>query len=149
MAENRKPLTTLHINRFAVTVSLADEFVCGGVQDQFVTEVELSTRGLTPEGFVYEVHRFIEEVQSAFNPDRMLVASCESLAGGVAFVAHRLIGDRLERATITVENRTGSVQLQWEKGDEVPEFPPLASKKQQQATRDRRGYHRQPSSSGC
>lgn len=146
---DRKPLTTLRINRFAVPVSLADEFVCGGVQDQFVTAVELSTRGLTQEGFVYEVHRFMEEVQTAFNPDRMLVASCESLAGGVAFVAHRLLGDRLDRVNVVVENRTGSVQLLWEKGDELPEFPQQATAAQKKATKDRRGYHRQPSGSGC
>ena len=152
-----KPLTTLRMSAFVVEVALADNFVCGGVNGAFRVTVELAARELTPEGFVTEVQAFMLDVKRAFaaggedscdaphRPNGMLKASCEELAGGVVHVAHKNTGARLEHAIVEVQNLTGWVKVEWNRGEEVPSFPRTATKKEQDATRrarERADYNR-------
>lgn len=120
----RKPgETTLNINERSVRVDLAEEFVCGGVEDYFDYECQITTRGLTTEGFVTEVKAFIDAVDRAFSPSNgMFKASCEELAQGVAHVAYKNTKNMVE-CYVEVKNLTGSVIFTWKKGNKVPTFP--------------------------
>lgn len=120
---------TLSISPRSVRVDLAEEFVCGGVEEHFHYECDITTRGLTPEGFVTEVKAFIDGVEAAFSPRvGMLQASCEQLAEGVAYVAHKMTKNMTE-CRVEVTNLTGSVVYIWTKGNKVPAFPKLAKVK--------------------
>lgn len=130
--------TTLVVERFIVDAQLVENAICGnGNGGSFETECRLVVEGLDDNGFVVEVHSFIEAVQRAY-ADGMRKASCEELAGGVINVAHRLIGPRLTEASATVYNQTGHVEVDWERGNEVPAFPRTATAQETKATRKAR-----------
>jgi hypothetical protein len=134
-----KPKHTLVIDRRKCPVKLADAFVCGGVKNAFIYKAKITTRGLTPEGFVTEVKALIDDIDYAFDrgeiryvggtepaAGQVLKASCEELAQGVLnVIAHRVL--LLESAEVVVENLTGEVQLEWQAGEYVPRFPRLAT----------------------
>ncbi len=126
MFGRRNGETTLSISTRAVRTDLAQEFVCGGVEDHFEYECQITTRGLTAEGFVTEVKAFIDEVEEAFDPRHgMFKASCEQLSHGVAHIAHKMTKNMVE-CYVSVTNLTGDVTFIWKKGDKVPAFPKLA-----------------------
>ncbi|MDO8599079.1 MAG: hypothetical protein Q7S02_03140 [bacterium] len=140
------PLTTLKIDWFEVLVSLVDLFACGGVEGEFEVRATVSSRGLTPEGFVIEVRDLMDQIIKAYSPTdgcdvRTLQASCEQLCGGVVHVVSDALGDRLEEMTVEVRNLTGSVELTWRKGEVVPAFPRVATDEEMRRTEDAR---RQP-----
>lgn len=157
----RKPLTTLIIDEFEVPVNLAENFACGGVDGEFtIANIKLAVRGLTREGFVTEVNAFRDLVINAFGGrvdryvtqscdapgDAMFKGSCEELAGAVVHLAHSAIGERLEKAEVEVMNLTGSVGIEWTKGDEVPSFLREASDQERRDTLGaREESHDQPS----
>lgn len=126
MFARRQGETTLNIDSRSVRVDLAEEFVCGGVEDEFEYECQITTRGLSQEGFVTEVKAFMDAVDKAFDPrNGLLRASCEELAQGVAFVAHKQTKGMVQ-CYVEVKNLTGSVIYLWNKGEKVPTFPSLA-----------------------
>ncbi|HXV27121.1 MAG TPA: hypothetical protein VD862_03830 [Candidatus Paceibacterota bacterium] len=132
-----RPVYTLNINKFWVAAELVNNHVCGnGTDGDFECAVNLSADRLTHEGFVIEVETFTEHVRTAFAYD-MFKASCEELCGAVANVAHRTVPG-LVAVTVEVFNRTGSVTLAWELGQEVPAFPRKATVKEVRETEDAR-----------
>lgn len=140
----KQPKTTLIIDDFQVPVKLVDDFVCGGVEDEFRTALMVTTRGLTKEGFVIEVKGLIDAIKEAYLASgQRLKASCEELAGGVLYVVHRAVGERLVNLDVTVENRTGRVQLQWEEGEEIPNFPREATNAEIKRTEEAAATKRQ------
>lgn len=130
-----KVRTTLCIERFDVAVNLAESFVCGGVNGEFEVTIFLTTRGLTAEGYVAEVRSLMDAVKNAYAPGRgMLKASCEELAGGVVHVIHKALPKRVISIEAHVKNLTGHVLVEWEKGNEVPEFPRTATRAEREAS---------------
>lgn len=130
-----KPKTTLHIKFHTFPVQLADNAACGGVENEFKMSCDITSRGLNQDGFVVEVGSFIKAVEAAYYAHgRMLKASCEELAGGVVFLAHRILGDSLVKMHVMVNNLTGWVAVVWEQGEEVPLFPREATDAEVEAT---------------
>lgn len=137
---------TLVIDRRACPVKLADAFVCGGVKNKFHYSAKVTTRGLTSEGFVTEVKALIDDIEYAFDrgeiryvgctepaSGQVLKASCEELAQGVLnVIAYRVPG--LETCSVVVENLTGHVLLDWQKGERVEPFPRKATAAEQGET---------------
>lgn len=143
--KKRNARTTLRVDQFEVAVQLAENFACGGVSGEFRATCRISARQLTAEGFVIEVGEFMQRVRNAFDPSCgiMFKASCEEPAAGVVNIAAKAIGDRLEEIVVEVENLTGSVEVVWQSGDEVPAFPRRATDAERQRTeeaRSRPGY---------
>lgn len=137
----KKPTYRLAVDIFSVDVSLANNFVCGGVDDEFETKFEIEVRGLDKSGFASEVKTLIEGVHSAFNPkDGMLKASCEELAEGVAYAVQRTLrlesGQELVSIKTRVMNRTGHVDFSWHEDEQAPRFPRLATAEERSATKD-------------
>lgn len=133
------PKYTLVIDHRKCPVKLADAFVCGGVKNSFIYKASITTRGLTPEGFVTEVKALIDDIEYAFDrgeirnvgrtepaSGQVLKASCEELAQGVLSVIAYRVHD-LEECYVSVENLTGEVHLEWRRGESVAQFPRLAT----------------------
>jgi hypothetical protein len=136
MFKKKHPEITLDIERRFVSVDLAENFVCGGVEDQFEYACQLTTRSLTSEGFVTEVKAFIDQVELEYSPSRgKRKASCEELAMGIINVAHGMMKSRLTQMYVVVTNLTGSVVAEWKKGEAVPPFPRLATRAESQTSK--------------
>lgn len=135
-----KPLITLHIEHGKIPVKLVDNGRCGGVDDAFIVDYDLGVRELDEDGYVIEVHAFNTLLAERFHANgKPLRASCEQLAMGVVSVAaERLPG--LESAWVKVYNLTGSIRVEWKAGDEVPEFPRVATANEARATPRPSGY---------
>lgn len=128
MTTSKKGLNKLVVNQTGIYVKLAQNFVCGGVEDMFYTKFEVSSRLLTDEGFVTEVKSLLDTIQARFDPySGMLKASCEELAQGVAHVIHELTNEP-EQILVEVENMTGHVRFEWNHGEAKPNFPRKATK---------------------
>ena len=139
-----KPLITLKLHKFVVDAPLADFHVCGSGTDQrFTAEMELVAQDLDGKGFVTDNAGFIDQVKVAYGRV-MHVASCEQLAEGLVFLAHREMGPRLARATARVFNETGSVDVVWERGQVIPPWPAVATREQIEAVNTRQSGGSKP-----
>lgn len=129
------PQTTLAMEAY-VPVLLANNGACGGVNQLFRAQIELTTRGLTPDGYVVEVGAFTATLESRFRANGdMLRATCEELAGGILRIAYDQVGPRLINAMARVYNATGHVTITWRAGEVVPPFPRLATVAEERETR--------------
>ncbi len=125
---------TLVLYRQIVAVSLADAFVCGGVNGQFQYEAWIKAEQLDNRGFILDVKDVIGRIEHAFS-QTMLKASCEELCNGVAHTILSLgveEGIRLTEVKVRVKNMTGHVELLWEDGDTSPAFPRAATAKERE-----------------
>ncbi len=131
--------TTLNLDKFEVSVNLADLGACStDDEDSFFVTCSLSTRQLDVGGYVIETRSFVNSIKAAFDPRHMLRASCEQLAAGVAEVAYRIMGDRLDRIVVNIDNTTGGATFVWRRRMEAPAFPRLATNDEREATELRR-----------
>ncbi len=135
-----KSQITLFLKPFSVEASLADNHVCGGYDGQFRMSCELTVDTLDGSGFVTDNLSVIKEVKRSFGKT-MLKASCEELACGVVNVASKLVGTRLIKASVRVFNLTGHVQVQWNEGEEIPEFPRIATPEERRVTEGARSSY--------
>jgi hypothetical protein len=135
--DGETPSTTLWIKPFDVSANLASNQVCGNGTNgaSFEFSVDLSVNELDPDGSVIQIEQFQQAVRTAFDPNgTMYKGSCEEVAHGVLFIAHREIGKRLISGSATVTNRTGSVTATWQAGEVAPVFLRKATEAEQKET---------------
>lgn len=103
-------------------ISLIEKNICGGAPNgTFRYDLEIATSSLDKQGFVLD-NRVISEIQNAWS-DRMYVASCETLAGGLIRFIHSKLARRGVRLVARVYNKTGYAETFWEKGNTLPTGP--------------------------
>lgn len=123
----------LVIEEFGVSVKLVDNFVCGGVDDEFNCEVTVGASQLTEEGYVVEVEQILGHIRDAYKKDTFK-ASCEELVQGVVHVVAKDFAN-VTLIDAKVWNRTGWVEMTWKRGEHViPEFPRKATASEKQRT---------------
>lgn len=131
-----KSLHRLILTNQLITASLVNNKVCGGLDDgKFKCHIEIVTRDLDSDGFVTDNQEFLDYVQQTFDQGRYK-ASCEELCDGITRLAFNTVGGRLEQCHVTVFNLTGKVVSNWKRGDEIPIFPRLATRREKEETDD-------------
>lgn len=128
------PKYTLNLTGQEANANLLDKNVCGGLTDgagqkYFKYDLSIVANELDEQGFVLD-NIFVENVRDWFNNSKPMVASCETLAGGLIDRVYSEIGFRLESVTARVYNLTGNAEVSWDKSQHLPTIPYFASKKE-------------------
>lgn len=138
-----KAYTTLKVHRFEVRVRLRRDDEPRETRSPpfqvFEVACELTVRELDSEGSVATVSDFIDRVRTAYaggpqrSPSRgqgygyelvkVLKSTDERLAGGVVHIADEAVGARLERVKVTIVRELSTVEVNWKRGQIVPDFP--------------------------
>jgi hypothetical protein len=129
-------LSTMSINEFKIPVALVDVARCGKYDGAITADIQLIADGIDENGFVTEVDEFIDEIRRVFAA-KPLKASCEELGYGIASIAIRVVGPRLQMVHVRVFNHTGNIATTWNKGNKVPEFPRAATDREIEIERSR------------
>lgn len=124
----------LMLNNQQGRASLIDKNICGGAPNgAFKYDLEISTSSLDHQGFVLD-NRVIDDIPHEWT-DRLYVASCETLAGGLIRFIHAKISRRALRIIARVYNKTGYAETVWEKGNTLPAGPRIPTPTELKAER--------------
>lgn len=107
---------------FEIEATLSNQYACGGWDKRFKASMTLECVALDEHGFVVENQTLIQAVRDYFATSKYR-ASCEELCQCIANIAHKLMGDRLTRATVQVYNLTGYTEIDWTQGTAIPPLP--------------------------
>jgi hypothetical protein len=133
-------LFSIQINPFEIPALISVVARCGGYDQGFEAEIEVTTNDLDSDGFVVHNEKLVEAIRNMFGKgniegideslDEPVVwrASCEQLTAGIAHVIINMIPlERLEVIHVKVFNHLGHTSIDWIPSDAIPEFPRRAT----------------------